>query len=379
VMAYPSLLLPLAALGLGTILILRPDRRFVRSYLLFVGAGQVLAWAIIFGIFGPQRIASSLTYQAGLAATTQPQALPAHVAQLLATSRWTAVVFVLAVFVGVLRRRLSPWVCAAADAVLFGTLLVIPPALFHVSHSIVLTAALGGLALVADARPRAASEPKLLAVLTITSWIAGAALAGAATLGPLKLPLGGLLAACIALAVTGKRWSEAGHPRLAVVPTAALWVVLAASMFDTYYGEPPEYASAPRLRIDQGPYAGLSAAAGDARVLRIAQKALRDHERSGDTLAVLGRFPGFYLESKAPVRALLPYAFNPFIQPSALATTREYYAAPAHRPSLVLVHYDPDLLVINPFAPDFDAWYAREAQLPTPRGRLEVFRRRDQP
>jgi hypothetical protein len=377
VMAYPSLLLAVLVLGLALLLLVRPGRRLLGTYALFVGAGQLLAWATVCAIFGLQELAQSLTYTAGLAATTQPRAIPAHIAQLLAASRWSAVVFLLALFVGVLRRRLSPWVTAAADAALFGTLLVIPPALFHVSHSIVLAAALGGVALLADVRRQATLEAKLLAVLTLTSWIAGVAMAGAATLGPLKVPLGALLAACITIAVAAKRSSQAGYPRLAVLPAVTLWTVLAVSMFDAYYGEPPEYASAARVHLDRGPFAGLTAAADDARVLRVAQDALRDYERAGDTLAVLGRYPGFYLESKAPVRALLPYAFNPFVQPSALRTTHDYYAKPENRPSLVLVYYDQDVPIINPFAPDFDAWYVRAAMRPAPRGRLEVFRRRE--
>jgi hypothetical protein len=377
VMAYPSLLLPFLALGLGLLLLVRPGRRFLATYALLVGTGQLLVWTAIFSVFGPQRIVQSLTYQAGLAATSEPQAISSHIAQMLAASRWSAVVFLLALVVGVLRRRISAWVGAAADAVLFGTLLVIPPALFHVSHSIVLAAALGGVGILADARRQAPPEARLLAVLAFTSWIAGVAMAGAATLGTLKIPLGGLLAACIAIAVTGKRAHEAGHPRLAAVPAVALWAMLAASMFDTYYGEPPGHPPQARIRIDGGPFAGLAAAADDALVLRVAQHALHDHERAGDTLAVLGRYPGFYLESKAPARALLPYALGPFVQPAALQTTRRYYADPVNRPSLVLVYRDTDFPIINPFAPDFDAWYALVDTASMPRGRLEIFRRRD--
>ena len=132
------------------------------------------------------------------------------------------------------------------------------------------------------------------------------------------------------------------------------------------------------MRIGQGPFAGLAATSDDARMIHIARAALKEHERSGDTITVLGRFPGIYLLSDAPVRALVPYAFTPFAQPPARQEAHDYYARPEHRPALVLAYKDPQLPFINPFDPDFDAWYELRERYPTPLGNLEVFRRRDE-
>jgi hypothetical protein len=378
VMAYPPLLLPLGALGLGMLLVLRPSRRFMVRYAILVGACQALTWSVVLAVFGARRIADSVTYQSGLAASRPLGAVFSNVGQLLAHNPWFAAILVIAVLVGLLRSRLPAWAIAATEAACFVALLLLPPALFHVSHGIVLAAALGGIALLADLRPGATLAARLLSLLYATSWIASLAMAGTAALGLLKIPVGALLAAAIAVAAAAKRGSAAGRPRLAALPAFVLWGALAAGMFDTYYAEPPGLRPQARWRIDRGIYAGLAAAANDFRLWRTAEDVLRKHERPGDTLTVLGRYPGLCLLGQAPIRALVPYSLAEPSQAAATRTTYRYYAAPENRPSLVLVHHDPGFPIISPFAPDFDNWYALVDARPTPLGRLEIFRRKDQ-
>jgi hypothetical protein len=74
---------------------------------------------------------------------------------------------------------------------------------------------------------------------------------------------------------------------------------------------------------------------------------------------------------------LVPYTLTPYALPADRQATHDYYASLANRPSLVLAYKDPYFPFINPFDPDFEKWYALESSLPTPLGRLEVYRRRD--
>jgi hypothetical protein len=376
--AYPPLLAPLGVLVLGMLLLTRPGRRFAEVYLLAITGGQLLAWGVVFATFGPQRIARSVEFQARLNSTFDPQAIPSRIAALITHNVWFAAILAVTIVVGVLRWRLPDRACAVMDSLLIGSVLLLPPALFSVSHGAVLIAALGGVMLFGGIRRHADGTAKILSLLYLTSWVAGFAMAGAGTIGPFKLPVGASLAAGIALAAAAGRWIAAGHPRIAPLPALTLWAVLLVSLFQSYYGEMQLVRPSARVRLWHGPFAGLAATSDDARVVQIAQNALHEHQRPGDTLAVLGRFVGFYLLGDAPVRALVPYALTSFAQPSAVRATHDYYAALKNRPSLVLIYRDPYFPLVNPFDPDFETWYAPQASLPTPLGQLEVFRRRDQ-
>jgi hypothetical protein len=377
VLAYPALLLPAGALFLLMVLLLRPGRRFVGVYFVLLGASHLLAVVLVLAVFGLRRMRDSMAFQPGLSSNYGLQSTLAFFRDLLAHHRLFLGLLALALLLGALRRRLPFRLCVVADALILVALLVLPPALYSTSHGIVLAAALAGIAIVLDARRRADAEAKLLATLYITSLIAGVAMASTTALPPLKLPLAMVLAAAIAVGVTAKRGHEAGHPYLAPLPALALWSVLTATMFGWYYGELP--GPGDRVRSRHGAFAGLAASSPDARLIEIASAALRNHERAGDTIVVLGRFPGLSLLSAAPLRALGPYPLTEFAQPVAIRTVRQYYASPTNRPSLVLVYRDPHFKIIDPFAPDFDSWYALQASLPTLLGRIDIYRDKTQP
>jgi hypothetical protein len=358
VVAYPPLLAPLAVLVLGVAVCVRPGRRFLGSYLLWLAAGQLLAWSAVFALLSPRTIARSVDFQARVNAIFDAHATVVRIREVFTQNGWFTAMLVAIFVLGVLRARIPAVIGAIAEALLILGLFLPPPALFSTAHGAVLLVALGGVPLLAGLLRGQDTTWRLLSVLYATSWVTGFAMAGTAMVGHFKVPVGAVLAAIIALLSAAGRCRVAGHPRFAPLPATALWAVLVVSLFQTYYGELPQLPSKGRVRLTHGPFAGLAAAVVDANLIEIAERLLREQQRPGDTLVVLGRLPGIYLLADAPIRAFAPYTL-------------------ANRPSLVLAYKDPYFPFINPFGPDFEKWYAQKASLPTPLGRLEVYRRRD--
>ena len=379
IVAYPSLLLPLFVLTLGMLVIVRPERAFATFYGLAIMIGQAVSWTAVFWILGWQRIARSLDFQGKLNSIFEARETPARAFELLRNNPWFALVLLLSILLALLRKQIPVAATTLANALLVASLLFLPPTLFVVSHGALIAVALGGVALLGDLRPRATANAKLFSLLYATSWAAGLSMAGSSTLGAFKVPVGAALAAVIAVVMAGERCLAAGKTRLAPVPGIVLWGVLLVSLYQSYYGELPLSRPTNRIRITQGAFAGLAATTDDARLIEIAQRALRQYERGGDTLTVVGRMPGIYLLSNAPVRALVPYTLTPFVQPAGRRVTHDYYARAENRPSLVLLYRDPHFPLIDPFEPDFAKWYGLRERFSTPLGSLEVFRRTDEP
>jgi hypothetical protein len=379
IVAYPSLLLPLFVLTLGMLIIVRPTRTFASFYGLAVMIGQAVAWTAVFWILGWQRIVRSVDFQGKLNSMFEVRETPARVFALFRNNPGFALVLLLALLLGLLRKKIPVAVATLAITLLVASLLFLPPALFVVSHGALIAVALGGVALLGDLRPQANANTKLFSLLYATSWAAGLGMAGSATLGAFKAPVGAALAAVIAVVMAGERCLAVGRTGLALVPGIGLWGVLLISLYQSYYGELPLGRPTIRVRITQGAFSGLAATADDARLIEIARRALDQYERLGDTLAVVGRMSGIYLLSNAPVRALVPYTLTPFVQPAGRHATHDYYASAENRPSLVMVYRDPHFPMIDPFEPDFANWYGLRARFSTPLGSLEVFRRTDEP
>jgi hypothetical protein len=377
VMAYPSLLLTLAVLFACAAFVLRPARAFTLTYLSFAVGAHVAAWGLAFGIFGYRRIVASVVYQSQVVSTFNAHDALARLAEILPRGPGFALVLLLAAGMGGVRHKLPVAVAASIDSLLFLSVLFGPPALFVASHDAVMIALLGGLTVFAGLRRGADPRTKLIAVLYAVSWAGGFGIAATATLALYKFSLGALLAAMIAVTASAELGIAKGRPRLALVPAATLLAVVLATSMQSYYGESPSANKAGRVRIAGGAFGGLAVADNDARLIHIARTALGQHERPGDTIAVLGRFPGLYLLSEARVRALSPYPLTNLAQPAARMATHAHYAIPANRPSLVLVHKVVQFPLINPFDPDFDRWYELRQSYPTPFGSLEIYRRRD--
>ena len=378
VVAYPSLILPLPVLLACVVFVLRPGRRFTLTYLSALAAAHLTAGALVLGSLGWRRIADSFAYQSSFASTFDAHYVLARAAEVLPRSPSVALVLLSAIGVGVFRRRIPLAVAAVLDSLLMVSTLRGPPALFTASHDTVMIAVLAGVGLLGGLRRSADRRTKLLAVLYVVSWFGGLGMAATATYGLYKLPVGAVFAAIIVVIAVADRCVATGRPRLAPVQALVLLAVILTSSLQSYYGEPPMPKNASRVRIVGGPYAGLAVPPNEERLIEIARDALRQQQRPGDTIAVLGPLPGFYLLSEARVRAMSQYPLSPLVQPSGLAVTHAYYSKLENRPSLVLVYREPRSPIVNPFDPEFAAWYRLRQRYATPKGMIEIFRRADE-
>ncbi len=374
--AYPSVLVPLVVLLVGIVILVRPTRALTMTILLWVGAGQLVGGLAVLGLLGWSRLVRCAELQAAVSSTFDLDTSAIRAADLFRENRLFGLVVALALVLGLVRRWLPAVLASLVELALLVAPLFVPPALFRYSHAALMTVALGGVSLLGGLRRSATARARLFALLYLVSWIAGFAMAGTASFGAFKIPMGALLASILAMAVAGER--VLASPRLRFLSAAGLVPlgIAIASLWIVYYGETPLGRPTTRTWVRHGPYAGLAATMEDARLLEIARQALREHERPGDTLTVTGRMPGLYLLANAPVRALIPYTLTGDIPPSGRRVIHDYYAVPANRPSLVLAYRDPYLPYIDPFAPDFASWYALQGSYAVPFGTLEVYRRR---
>jgi hypothetical protein len=370
--AYPSLLFALGLLFACLSSIVRPPRALLLAYGGLVVGFQAAAWLSVIGLLTWSRILDSIAYQSSIVGFDAGRKLTL-VGDVLIQNVGFSTAVGAAILVGLVRSCLNQSTAAIATGVLFIPLLFIPAALFVHSHDAMLLAALSGLGLLRSLRPGRASSARLLATLYAVSLAAGAATAATATYALFSFPIGGVLAAIIAVLAgsvnRGGQWWA--------VPGAAFLSVLVWGSASLYYGERPAEAGERRERVTEGAYAGLFASAETAQLLRTSRMALGKWSGADDTITVVGRLSGLYLLTQARPRALMPFQLTTLAQPRGLAATYRYYTDPANRPTVVAVYADAYFTPVNPFGSSFDEWYELADQERTPLGMLSLFRRRD--
>ena len=209
---------------------------------------QVAAWLSVIELLSWSRIINSIAYQSSISGFDADRKL-SLVGNILSQNIGFSIVLVGALLVGLLRTRLTQFTAAMATGALFVPLPFIPAALFVHSHDAVLIAALSGLGLLRGLRRGSPSTAKVLATLYAVSLAAGAATAATATYALLGFPVGGALAAIIAVLAgcvnrNGHWWA---------VPGVAFLGVLMWSSSSFYYGERPRDALSLMMRVPARP------------------------------------------------------------------------------------------------------------------------------
>jgi hypothetical protein len=370
--AYPPLAVPLVLFFVYLLLVLRPIQPTFNVYVFLVLIFQIVAWLIVVEVLTLSRIRDSILYQASIAGSWQVDGKISFAAEIISQNSWFCLAGVAAILVGVFRTYLKAPIASIAIASLLGALLVAPSTLFLHSHDAVLLAALTGLALPFVGRHGQGRNARVLVLIYSVSLAAGAVTAATATYPLFAFPVGGLLAAIVA--VLWNPSERTGHWGL--LPGAALLGLLIWCSASFYYGESPSDRLQKRERIGEGVYAGLAASEQTAQLIRIAKAALGKWLMASEGITVVGRFPGLYLLTTARPRTLLPFPLTAFARTSGLSATYAYYANPANRPAVVVVYEDPYFQVVNPFGLKFDEWYQLVDRDPTPLGTLSIFRRK---
>jgi hypothetical protein len=372
--AYPSLLLSLASLLVYLVFVIRPIQPTLYLHAGMILLFQIFAWTSVVSLLTLSRIRDSINYQASIAGSFQIETKMHLIADTFLQNLWFSLAVVFAILIGCLRAHLTAPTTSLAISALFIALLFFPSTLFLHSHDAIFLAALTGLGLPFAFRQSCDRATHVLVSIYSVALIAGAATAATATHGLFAFPIGGFLAAIIAVLLnTSERAGAWG-----LVPGAALLGLLVWCSTSFYYGEFPSVGRQKRERITQGVYAGLASSEETAHLIRIATAALGRWPATDETIAVVGRLPGLYLLTSARPRTLLPFHLrSEFVQPGGLSATYDYYANSANRPTIVVVYEDPYFQPVNPFGPRFAEWYRLISRERTPLGELSIFRRRN--
>jgi hypothetical protein len=371
--AYPTLIVPLAfVIVLG---LLFRDGTYPRPWfcltaiVLCVG----MAWALVVLSLSFTRLYESLVY---LSAINDPGGVGRKLEFALTTLRASlpfSMLLASALALGLLRQRLGPLTIQIALVGLITALFFIKPVLYARSHDVITLATLTGIGLLVGLRSEAHKIDRIVALVYAGSLVAASAICLTATNSVYNFCIGAGPAA--ALAVIGSPRTQAPEWFKPAPALAAILAALSTSLFH-YYGEIPSQTVGERERFSKGIFAGISIQPDEAALLRLVQDRVAQMPGGDQRFAIFGRSPGIALAMPGRLSMLSAYPLVPTIAQKGLVTTHGFYAREDNRPPIVLIYRDIYFDPINPMQPDFDAWYALEAEFKTPLGQLAVFRRR---
>ena len=355
VVAYPTLVVIAPTLLLGGFLLLDGEgvRKRLRLLALFCVAGHLLGLALLLTAFGPGGLAEMLRFTGGvLGDYTEPAGKWSRTVALFrshaAFSLSCAAAAGLGVWMGALGRARPGH--AAACLLLLSVLLPASraggAALFFHAHDLVLLLALFGLFAVVVPPASAPAPPRLVRLMGGVGSLGGVATVASATNGLFNYPIGGLLAAVLALAfaVPAGMLTRAASVRAAhglLVASAVL--TNGAASFAFVYGEVRNPLAVPAVRVASGPFAGLLTTVDQARYVEAVSGLLAEHETPNNRVTMLGRLPGLYLLTGMAPSTLSTWNFSQHTGPLPRleALTDAFFAEPRHVPDLLGVDRDP--------------------------------------
>lgn len=373
IVAYPPLILAVAVLLICVVTTIRGSRRLLLCYVGLVLGFQLAAWSYVIAGLTWARIRDSISYQSSIAASFDFTNKISLITGAFLENHAFTIAAAVAILVGLSRTLLNSAIASIATGALLLAILFFPSALFLHSHDAVLLAALTGLGLLGFVWQNEAPRLQIIAVIYITSLSAGTITAATATHGLFAFPIGGLLAAIVAVLIPPGLYGES---RWAIVSGGALLGLFISSSASFYYGENSYENTTMRKRITQGAFAGLAASTDAARLIEVAQSSLQQWTSRDATFVAVGRLPGLYLLTGAHPKVLTPFPLTALAGPSGLAATFAYYVNSANRPAIVAIYTDAYFQPINPIGPRFDEWYELVQRDQTPLGVLDIYRRR---
>jgi hypothetical protein len=371
--AYPTLIAPLAFLiVLG---LLFRDGTYPRPWLYLAAVVFCIgtAWTLVVLSLSFTRLYESLVY---LSAINDPGGMGRKLEFAFTTLRANlpfSMLLASALAFGLFRQRLHPITVQVVLVGLIAALFFVKPVFYARSHDVVTLAALTGIGLLTGLRSQADKIDRVVALVYASSLVAASAICLTATNSVYNFCIGAGPAA--ALAVIGSPRTQAPEWLKPVPSLAAILAALSTSLFH-HYGEIPSQTVGDRERFSKGIFSGISVQPDEAALLRLVQDRVAQLPGSDQRFAIFGRSPGIALAMPGRLSMLSAYPLVPTIAQQGLVKTHDFYTREDNRPPIVLIYQDIYFNPVNPMQPDFDAWYALEAEFKTPLGQLSVFRRR---
>lgn len=352
-MAYPPMLVPLAALILISGLALRSgaERRHIFHYALACGVLLVVVIAVLCMALGPSHLVRMVRFtnafnnvsgglggkmqSAVLAFQTHPRfalmciaALVIAGARCVLHSRWVFLpeIAVAALIVAV----------AASEA----------PVFYSRSHDLVILLALTGCCIAVRCLVSLDADRgmRVLAILYAVSMVAGMTTAATAFNGLFNFPIGGCLAACISLGMPplSSLLGDASTPQRGVyarcTAMALACIVLAVTTFTSYYGQIGGFSYRASVRIGQGAFAGLRTDPEQAYFIERMTLELKSQASCGTRFAVFGTGPGFYLMTTMSPTTLSTWNLTGNVRNDAARALESFYGVMANQPDVLVVN-----------------------------------------
>lgn len=349
--AYPPMMAPLAALVVLSLAVWRtmPERLLVLRY---VGACATLlfvAFLLLCGVLGPAHLLEMLRFTNAFNNVSGGASGKLHAAAgALAAHPHFALMCLAAVMLAAARcLRGSAWRLACdvgLGLLVVGVATSAAPTFFNRMHDLVLLLAISGLCI--GLRPLlrlnirmesdADRSQRLFCVLYAVSLLGGVVTAATAFNGLFNFPIGGFLAACLALVLPTPATVPVRVSRLGVMVLAC--GAMASMTFTNFYGQIGALSYRDAVRVPRGAFAGLLTDEDQAAFIAQLSDAIERQRSCGNKFAVLGTGPGFYLLTTMSPSALSTWNYPGDGRNLATDAVNAFYGVPANRPDVLVVN-----------------------------------------
>lgn len=345
--AYPPMMAPLVALLGLALATLRtvPERRLIRRYAMVCAVLLFVAFLTLCAALGPMRLLEMVRFTNAFNNVSGGGGgkFRAAVSALTEHPRFALLCFAAVFLAGArcLRGNAPRLICdMLLGALIVGVATSPAPTFFNRMHDLVLLLAISGLCI--GIRPLlltgldADRHQRLFSLIFVVSVIGGLVTAATAFNGLFNFPIGGFLAAGLALVLPTSTTLPTRLSQLLVVVLCCS--AMASMTFTTFYGQigPISYREA--VRVEHGAFAGLRTDVDQASFIDQLTAAIEKQRGCGNRFAVLGTGPGFYLMTTLAPSALSTWNYSGDASNHATEAVRAFYSVPENRPDVLVVN-----------------------------------------
>lgn len=343
--AYPPMLVPLTALGSLSLLFFRSraERRLVVHYLIACVVGLAVAFVLLCAVLGLEHLVQMVRFTNAFNNVSGGARGKLHAVSAAFTAHPRFLLLCIgALVVAAARCMRSPaWQLlsdVATGLLVIGVATEPVPIFYSRTHDLVLVLAITGLLVASRALVFSESDrrARVLAAMFVASFVGGLTTATTAFNGLFNFPIGGFLAACLALVLPAPATGSTRTVQALVVGLACC--AMAATTFTTYYGQIGAFSFRDSVRVSKGAFAGLRTDADQATFISRLSEAVDQQRGCGSRLAVFGTGPGFYLLTAMIPSTLSSWNYAGDGDNYATDAVRAFYETPDNWPDVVVVN-----------------------------------------
>lgn len=372
--AYPSLIFAVIFLSLLGLFYGSKKYPYPWVYLSFLMMTLFLGWGIIIYTLSLNKLINSIKYLSALNDPLDYIYKLQFIFTLFINNKLFSSLCLLSIMIGLFRKLLNTYILMLSISALMISLLFITPVLFVRSHDAITLLALTGLGFLFDLRKKATEEERTIALIYATSLLAAFITGTTAFHSIFNFCIGAAPAAYLAVFPSPQQAGEKKFRWVSLLPVVITILILLSTSLFFYYGEISR--DQPRIKINSGFFAGISAYKDDIVLLDIVNKQVTPLLSNNNSLAIFARTPGIVLDLPIHIKMPFVYPLIPLVKEKGRAATRSFYENTTNRSAIVLIYRDPYFNIINPMEPHFNEWYKHLSSLKTPLGVLDIYQQR---